>query len=212
MRWIFPAYDSPEKSATPALGMFYAGPMAWDTQGTRRRLKAAATAEFAEHGLAGTTMTGIAARAGINKERLYTYYGDKDALWKVVLTEELDRLASAVALTGIGIEDIGNFAGATYDYHATHPELGRLLQWEGLTRRPGAARGPTGLEPGSGLPGVHPHRARGLVADGAAVGRDDQRRLRRYGRGNRPAPRIRGHRRSPPGRPAVTTQPARSAW
>jgi AcrR family transcriptional regulator len=136
MRWIFPAYDSPEKSATPALGMFYAGPMAWDTQGTRRRLKAAATAEFAEHGLAGTTMTGIAARAGINKERLYTYYGDKDALWKVVLTEELDRLASAVALTGIGIEDIGNFAGATYDYHATHPELGRLLQWEGLTRGP----------------------------------------------------------------------------
>ncbi|WP_445187354.1 TetR/AcrR family transcriptional regulator [Pseudonocardia sp. Cha107L01] len=31
-------------------------------------------------------MTRIAARAGINKERLYSYYGDKNALWEVVLT------------------------------------------------------------------------------------------------------------------------------
>ena len=112
--------------------------MAWDTEGTRRRLKQAATAEFAERGLAGTTMTRIAARAGINKERLYSYYGDKDALWAVVLTEELERLASAVELSGVGLEDIGEFAGATFDYHAAHPQLGRLLQWEGLTRGPAA--------------------------------------------------------------------------
>jgi AcrR family transcriptional regulator len=114
--------------------------MAWDTEGTRRRLKEAATAEFAERGLDGTTMTRIAARAGINKERLYSYYGDKNALWEVVLADELDRLASAVGLAGAGLEDIGDFAGATYDYHAAHPELGRLLQWEGLTRGPAADR------------------------------------------------------------------------
>jgi AcrR family transcriptional regulator len=112
--------------------------MAWDTEGTQRRLKEAATAEFAERGLDGTTMTRIAARAGINKERLYSYYGDKNALWEVVLTDELDRLASAIALTGATLDDIGDFAGATYDYHAAHPELGRLLQWEGLTRAPAA--------------------------------------------------------------------------
>lgn len=112
--------------------------MAWDTEGTRRRLKEAATAEFAERGLDGTTMTRIAARAGINKERLYSYYGDKNALWEVVLTDELDRLASSIALAGAGLDDIGDFAGATYDYHAAHPELGRLLQWEGLTRGPAA--------------------------------------------------------------------------
>lgn len=112
--------------------------MAWDTEGTRRRLKEAATAEFAERGLDGTTMTRIAARAGINKERLYSYYGDKNALWEVVLTDELDRLASAIALTGAGLDDIGHFAGATYDFHAANPELGRLLQWEGLSRGPAA--------------------------------------------------------------------------
>jgi AcrR family transcriptional regulator len=112
--------------------------MAWDTEGTRRRLKEAATVEFAERGLDGTTMTRIAQRAGINKERLYSYYGDKNALWEVVLTDELERLASSVALAGVGLDDIGNFAGATYDYHAAHPELARLLQWEGLTRAPAA--------------------------------------------------------------------------
>ena len=113
--------------------------MAWDTEATKRRLREAATAEFAERGRDGTTMTRIAARAGVNKERLYTYYGDKNALWEVVLTAELDRLASAVELAGVGLDDIGNFAGATYDYHAEHPQLGRLLQWEGLTRGPAAA-------------------------------------------------------------------------
>lgn len=121
--------------------MLYRRRMVWDTEGTRRRLKEAATAEFAERGLDGTTMTRIAGRAGINKERLYSYYGDKNALWAVVLTDELERLASAVGLAGVGLDDIGDFAGATYDYHAAHPELGRLLQWEGLTRGPAADAG-----------------------------------------------------------------------
>ncbi|MBW4042014.1 MAG: TetR family transcriptional regulator [Acidobacteria bacterium] len=106
--------------------------MAWDTEGTRRRLLAAATAEFADHGPDGTTMTRIAELAGVNKERLYSYFGDKRALWETVLTAELDRLAASVALTGAGLDDIGAFAGATFDFHAANPRLARLLQWEGL--------------------------------------------------------------------------------
>lgn len=106
--------------------------MAWDTEGTRRRLRDAALTEFAARGLDGTTVAAIAERAGVNKERLYTYFGDKKALWQLVLSSELERLASEVALTGAGLDDIGEFAGATFDYHAAHPELSRLLQWEGL--------------------------------------------------------------------------------
>jgi AcrR family transcriptional regulator len=110
--------------------------MAWDTEQTRRRLKQAATVEFAERGPDGTTMTRIAERAQINKERLYKYFGDKQALFETVLSDELDKLAAGVALTGVGLDDIGEFAGATFDYHAEHPELARLLQWEGLGRGP----------------------------------------------------------------------------
>jgi AcrR family transcriptional regulator len=112
--------------------------MAWDTDGTQRRLRDAALGEFAAHGFDGTTVASIAARSGVNKERLYSYFGDKKALWDLVLTTELERLATAVELTGAGLDDIGDFAGATYDYHASHPELGRLLQWEGLQLGPPA--------------------------------------------------------------------------
>ena len=37
-----------------------------------------------------------------------------------------------------GLADIGEFAGRTFDYHADHPELARLLQWEGLAGGPAA--------------------------------------------------------------------------
>jgi AcrR family transcriptional regulator len=50
--------------------------MAWNTDATKRRLKKAATEEFAARGLDGTTMDRIAKRAGINKERLYNYFGE----------------------------------------------------------------------------------------------------------------------------------------
>jgi AcrR family transcriptional regulator len=106
--------------------------VAWDTERTRRRLLDAALVEFAARGFDGTTVAAIAARAGINKERLYSYFGDKQALWQRVLSTELERLAAAVALTGASLEDVGEFAGATFDYHAAHPQLARLLQWEGL--------------------------------------------------------------------------------
>jgi AcrR family transcriptional regulator len=112
--------------------------MAWDTEGTRRRLQEAATAEFAEHGPDGTTMARIAERAGINKERLYKYFGDKRALFERVLTDELDKLAASVAPLPAGLEEIGEFAGRTFDYHAAHPELVRLLLWEGLSGGPPA--------------------------------------------------------------------------
>src|SRR5690242_2477546 len=112
--------------------------MAWDTEGTRRRLHEAATAEFAERGPDGTTMARIASRSGINKERLYKYFGDKQALFETVLSDELDKLAASVAATGANIGDIGEFAGRTFDYHADHPELARLLLWEGLAGGPPA--------------------------------------------------------------------------
>jgi hypothetical protein len=35
-----------------------------------------------------------------------------------------------------GLEDIGEFAGRTYDYYAAHPELIRLLLWENLSGGP----------------------------------------------------------------------------
>jgi len=110
--------------------------MSWDTQETRRRLKDAATVEFAERGPDGTTMARIAERAGINKERLYKYFGDKRTLFESVLSDELDKLAASVPPMAPAFDDIGEYAGHTFDYHLAHPELVRLLLWEGLAGGP----------------------------------------------------------------------------
>lgn len=114
------------------------GTVAWDTEGTRKKLQDAATAEFAERGPDGTTMARVAERAGVNKERLYNYFGDKRALFTTVLTAELEKLSGSVALAGPTLDDVGEFIGATFDYHAAHPELARLLQWEALAGGPPA--------------------------------------------------------------------------
>ncbi len=106
--------------------------MAWDTQETQRRLLEAACAEFADRGPDGTTMARIAERAGINKERLYNYFGDKRLLFETVLTRELEKLAAALSIDISVLADIGEFTGRIFDYHADHPELVRLLLWEGL--------------------------------------------------------------------------------
>lgn len=103
-----------------------------NTEETRRRLKQAATEEFAAHGPAGTSMEQIAKRAGINKERLYNYFGDKEQLFAEVLSDELAKVAGAVPLASLRDEDIGVYAGRAFDYHTAHPQLVRLLLWEAL--------------------------------------------------------------------------------
>ena len=107
--------------------------MAWDTEGTKRKIRDAATAEFTRHGPAGTTVERIAKRAGVNKERVYNYFGSKDRLFSAVLRDELTKAAEAVPPAFDEGEDVGDYAGRLYDYHRQRPELIRLLCWEALT-------------------------------------------------------------------------------
>jgi AcrR family transcriptional regulator len=106
--------------------------VARDVERTKQRLREAALAEFAENGLHGTTVERIAARAGVNKERLYSYFGNKTALFGSVLVDELDKVAAAAPVTVAHTEDVAEFAGQTFDYLREHPDLRRLVLWEGL--------------------------------------------------------------------------------
>ncbi|WP_423860011.1 TetR/AcrR family transcriptional regulator [Arachnia propionica] len=76
--------------------------MAWDTEATKRRILDAAVAEFAAHGLDGTTIERIAGVAGVNKERIYNYFGGKRDLFAHVLRDELVKVAQAVAKDSTG--------------------------------------------------------------------------------------------------------------
>jgi AcrR family transcriptional regulator len=106
--------------------------MARTVENTKKQLMAAATAEFAARGPHGTTMEQIAKRAGVNKERLYTYYGDKLQVFAAVLAEELAKVADAVPIDVLEKEGPGEYAGRCFDYLDAHPELIRLLHWEAL--------------------------------------------------------------------------------
>ncbi|MFJ1704970.1 TetR family transcriptional regulator [Kitasatospora sp. NPDC088346] len=108
--------------------------MAWDTERTRRLLLDAAVDEFAAHGPEGARIDRIAAAAGVNKERIYPYFGGKRPLFGAVVQRELEQLAAAVPLEepdGRTV-DLPEYAGRVFDYHLAHPHLLRLLQWEAL--------------------------------------------------------------------------------
>ena len=96
------------------------------------RLRRAAGELFAAKGPDGTTIDEIARLAGVNRERVYAYYGGKDGLFARVLGDELTAIAEAVPLDANSVAAIGAFAGTLFDYHANNPRLQRLLQWEAL--------------------------------------------------------------------------------
>lgn len=108
--------------------------MVRDSGRTKRLLLDAATEEFAQHGLAGARVDRVAAAAGVNKERIYQYYGSKDSLFGTVLEHHLAAVMDAVPLEGEGPEAILDYAARVFDHHAANQTLARLTFWEGLER------------------------------------------------------------------------------
>ena len=108
--------------------------MAWDTERTKRLLLDAATAEFSAYGLAGARIDRIAATAGVNKERIYQYFGKKDELFAQVLATRLRSSMDEVQMTGTGPEAVGDYAGRLFEHHLADWVIPRLVFWEGLER------------------------------------------------------------------------------
>ena len=106
--------------------------MAWDTERTMALLLAAATKEFSDKGRAGARMDRIAQAAGVNKERIYKYFGKKDDLFNAVLVAQLEHAFEELAIEGSGVKALGEYAGRLFDRCSSDGTLARLLLWEGL--------------------------------------------------------------------------------
>ncbi|MDN3259494.1 TetR family transcriptional regulator [Streptomyces sp. CSDS2] len=100
-----------------------------DPEATKARIFEAAVAEFSRHGIAGARIDRIAAAAKANKQLIYAYFGNKAELFTQVLGSRMVDLASAVP---VDPDDIDGWVDRLLDYHAAHPELLRLLFWEGM--------------------------------------------------------------------------------
>jgi AcrR family transcriptional regulator len=100
--------------------------MARSSEDTRRRLLDAATAEFAEHGIAGARVDRIAAAAGCNKQAIYAYFGSKDGLFDAVYDLLCVRIVDAVP---IDAHDLPGYAVRLSDWFAANPQVLRLAAW-----------------------------------------------------------------------------------
>jgi AcrR family transcriptional regulator len=102
-----------------------------DAEATKRRILEAATAEFAEHGIAGARVDRIAAAAGANKSLIYAYFGNKDGLFDAVFDA---AVTSHIDQVPIDVDDLPGYAARLYDHRLSHPELMRLADWDRLER------------------------------------------------------------------------------
>ena len=109
-------------------------PQRRNPEATRKKLLTAARREFAKSGLAGARVDEIAARAGVNKQLVYHYYGDKDALYLAVLEwvyEEIRVKERELNLTGLPPERaIKKLIESSFDHLAAHPDFIVLLNDE----------------------------------------------------------------------------------
>ena len=105
-----------------------------DPERTRERILAGALREFSAHGFAGARVDRIARRARINKRMLYHYFGNKEGLFKAILSRKLgERLAWAAETP----RDPGESLVFWFDITCRDPDWVRLLQWEALEGGPG---------------------------------------------------------------------------
>jgi TetR/AcrR family transcriptional regulator len=102
-------------------------PQRRDPVATRKKLLTAARREFAQSGLAGARVDEIADRAGVNKQLVYHYFGDKDALYLAVLEwvyEEIRTQERKLNLEGLPPERaIKKLIESSFDHLAAHPDF-----------------------------------------------------------------------------------------
>lgn len=106
----------------------------YDRAETTARIFRAAVEEFATYGIAGARVDRIAANADSSKALIYSYFGDKEALFATVLRTRMTELAEAVVLRP---ERVDAFVGDLFDFMTANPDVLRLVSQEALHLAPG---------------------------------------------------------------------------
>ena len=116
-----------------------------DAERSRQRLIAAALEEFAAKGYAGARVKEIARRAGLNPQLITYYFGGKEGLYRAVGERWLE-VEQGFADPAVPLDElIARYLTATLG----HPQLARLLVWEGLEDAAGDGDRAPAAEPGS---------------------------------------------------------------
>src|SRR5260370_27749096 len=100
--------------------------MVRNAQDTKRRILAAATEEFTEHGIAGARVDRIAATAHSNKAMLYAYFGNKKQLFEAVFAAMVTAASDAIPFD---VCDLPGYATALYERYRTDAHMPPLSDW-----------------------------------------------------------------------------------
>lgn len=104
--------------------------------GTRDRILEVALQEFSRRGLSGARIDAIAAESGLNKGMIYYHFGSKEDLYVAALEESYRRfrqIESDFHLESLPpVEALGALVGASFDFHAAHPEFIRMVMSENI--------------------------------------------------------------------------------
>ncbi|KQQ03620.1 MULTISPECIES: TetR family transcriptional regulator [unclassified Rathayibacter] len=102
-----------------------------DARDTRLRILAAATEEFARHGIAGARVDRVAQRSGMSKPMIYTYFSSKEGLFDAVFETHVVANSDRVPFD---VEDLPGYAVRLYNDYLADPALLRLVMWKRLER------------------------------------------------------------------------------
>jgi len=109
-----------------------------EEDGTRDRILNVALQEFSRHGLSGARIDTIALESGSNKGMIYYYFGSKDGLYVAALEESYRRFRQVEAAFDVDdmapVPALRELVGATFDFHAAHPEFVRMVMGENINR------------------------------------------------------------------------------
>jgi AcrR family transcriptional regulator len=100
--------------------------VARDADDTRRRILAAATEEFSQHGIAGARVDRIAAAANSNKAMLYAYFGNKKQLFDAVFAAMVTAATDAIPFDA---SDLPGYAAAMFERYRKDGHMARLSDW-----------------------------------------------------------------------------------
>ncbi|GGA36270.1 TetR/AcrR family transcriptional regulator [Pelagibacterium lentulum] len=109
-----------------------------DADATKSDILAAGRAEFADKGFGGARIDAIATRANVNKRMLYHYFGDKDALYRAVLTEAYREIRAGEKALSLDcsepVEAVERLVRFTFRHFLENPWFIALLTNENLMR------------------------------------------------------------------------------
>ncbi len=103
-------------------------------QESRQKILNAGIEEFALHGFHGAKIDAIADQAGINKQRIYAYFKNKDGLFEAALSSSFERLLQyenvLMRLTTDQAHELTERIVRHYmTFHQQYPQFWRLLAW-----------------------------------------------------------------------------------